>query len=330
MTRTCYAVAFCAAVVTQPSAWGQETAPDGNVLKKHLTAQGYTAVPLIRGSNNNDGMALVDGKLDGKPMRLLIDSGASLSVCLSVAAANRMGFAAAKDLDPKESLNGVITARHEDIGRVGEIRVGSDYRVRNTNLVGALEGFQWRISARDPTTGAVVEVKYDGILGTWFLHDNCAVLDLADSTLYLMPWRDRELRRLRGAWKGVRAEKDGIKLEAPADFSLAVRADSSASLRFGKAVRDGYFVPAYRDGLSVVYYGARDETGEDFLHAIGTYEIEGDRLKLCVIEKPPKKLADDYWKKWQGPTQFKTWSASGYVLYEFERQPQPATADCKN
>lgn len=144
----------------------------------------------------------------------------------------------------------------------------------------------------------------------------------------LPPWKEdvleRELRQLEGAWQMLSMDVDGKKEPLPDQSKVIVTHKGKAwtGTMNGKKVEEGTFVidptktPKTKD-ITVTLGALKGTT----IPAI--YEINGDELRVCLLNNPPKNPGKGR------PPKFTSEPASGYIIINYKRiadKPAPAPA----
>jgi RNA polymerase sigma factor (sigma-70 family) len=137
---------------------------------------------------------------------------------------------------------------------------------------------------------------------------------------------EKELRQLEGAWEMLSMDVDGKKELLPAQSKVIVTHKWKAwtGTMNGKKVEEGTFVidptkkPKTKD-ISVTLGALKGTT----IPAI--YEINGDELRVCLLNNPPKNPGKGR------PPKFTSEPDSGYIIINYKRvADKPALAPAQN
>ncbi len=304
-------------VATEPSVIPEQP------LAEFLGKQGYTAIPLIQ-SKDQHGF-LVGMVLDGKPLLLLLDTGAS-AIFLSKAAGKKFGIDSypiipnAPDEDHKLYLNTKM-----GVGSVDRISIPtgkSQYLITRKQTIYAMEGLSSQVTLYNSEKLKNEKVDLDGLLGQDFLQAHCAIIDSETSTLFLIPIAVRDMPKLSGEWICTKGEKDGKPLENVSQNRLAIRSDGEAELVQAGQVLKGYLGLQGTSSRRIFLLGVEELKGKSKTLSRGIYSIRGDSLKLVLVDESSKRALDP---KVSGaeicPTAFESKVDSGHIYYEFARKP---------
>lgn len=125
-------------------------------LAQFLASRGFTRIPM---RFNGDKHLEIDAAINGHPVRLIVDTGAAMTL-LSAPVASSAGT----------SLSALYSARGEGIGHVQQLSVG--------NLT---------INNAEVMVAHVAKMVGSGLLGEEYLSWNFAVVDVGGMNLYLRP-----------------------------------------------------------------------------------------------------------------------------------------------
>lgn len=282
---------------------------------ERLTAQGYTAIPLAP-RDAVDVRFVVPAIVGKERLQFLLDTGAGSSL-LTDASAKRAGL---KRIDKPPTTMRFLTGEYPVHARsLTDFGIGGHRVPDGEILVG------------DLTSQLAGTQAVDGLLGQLILASCGAVIDYGKPALYLCDPFRREWPRLRGEWKCVRGERDGVKLADPRKWSVTItEAEPGKS---GDGSEKAVIRHADRSGPAEVWFQYLQEPGrrlfaaisqsetEDLplfeqLTAAGLCQVEGDILTLCYTlpERGAKrKLSPGL------PTAFDSSAGSGYGCLKFER-----------
>lgn len=134
-----------------------------------LTLRGYEAIP-IKLQNNS---IIVEAKLNGKPAKFIVDTGAGTSL-LHTGSATRTGCKLGEFTEKVYGVSGEVPAAWADVGtlQIGE-SVFKDRKILATDLL------------KDQPKGA--KAKDDGLFGAEFLAELDAVISYQERKLFLRP-----------------------------------------------------------------------------------------------------------------------------------------------
>ena len=292
--------------------------PPSSPLAKLLIQQGYTAIPLT--PSTVERCHLVRVKLNGTPFTLMVDTGASASFVLTPEAGKALGFQSDTytwDTDPRSPT---MRMRKYGYGMVSRAEfIGAKYEVQDWHYAQVLDDFPTvHSSVYDPILKKDKGVYVHGLLGQAFLLQHSAVIDSDTSLLFLMPLAKKDGLSLIGQWECVGGEKNGKPLKKPTHNHIELRSDMTmtAKLAGKKVVGRMHFQRA--DTRRLLMVGFQDDEGKSNTLLYGMYEFNGDRLKLCLLEKPSN--LDDKDKITVPPMAFEAKANSGHVYYEFIRK----------
>lgn len=122
---------------------------------------------------------------------------------------------------------------------------------------------------------------------------------LAVASLFLAPDQGdetkKELEKLKGTWKFVSIEVDGMKLpdDATADTQLVLDGDKFTLIESGTASKGTFTVDVTKKPKTIdAVFIEGPEKGKKCL---GIYELEGDTYKVCIgmpgVKDRPKEFA---------------------------------------
>ena len=303
-----------------PPGYGQPTAAPKPPVTPHerLTAQGYTAVPLVRG-DTPDTCFVVPATTGKERLRLLLDTGAEFST-LQEPVAKRAR------LKPVPESGTTMRALYGD--HPVHARVLTDFALGTHKLDDGeiLVGDLWKHPA-DKVSGTP---QPDGLLGQPTLHDHAAVIDCGRECLYLSDARGIDWAFLRGEWVCVKGERDGKPLADPRKWSL-VLSDSTGEKERGvrkavlrheekKDATECRFQHVRASGRKVFAIISKSETDDsplfEQLVAAGQFFVEGGRLKFCFTlpEAGAKERISP-----GVPTRYGSAAGSRCATLEFER-----------
>ena len=126
-------------------------------LAQFLAGRGFTRIPMRFDPGNH---LEIEAAVNGHPLRLIVDTGASTTL-LSASAASAAGT----------SLSPLYSARGEGIGHVQELTLGGNLTVHNAEVM----------------VGNVAKMVGAGLLGEEYLSWNFGIVDLGGMNLYLRP-----------------------------------------------------------------------------------------------------------------------------------------------
>jgi hypothetical protein len=190
-------------------------------LAAALDAEGYVEVPITRGEVSS--WWVVKASIDGKPVRLMIDTGSGSDV-LDKSAAERLKYpllktdmVAATASDPRVEVYREVVPRLE----LGPFR--------STAVALQIMPLSRSLPDRERDRGGFP----DGILGAPTLHHYSAVLDYGAERMYLLDPAKRG-RGLIGKWVAVKSEHSGYTLPATFHLGNAISFDGE-TLRYTAA-----------------------------------------------------------------------------------------------
>ncbi len=290
-------------------------------LSVYLKEQGYTPNTLLETTEH--GMFLVKVVLDGKPFTLMVDTGAAVMVALGKKAGKTLGFESDTHRNEKLTDSNLISSQKYGIGTVEDLTVVSGgYRVRSKRDLRILDGFSLTAGVLNPKSGKIETVEVDGLLGQLFLQAHCAVIDSETSTLFLIDLYNRELPKLLGRWECVRGEQDGKPLVKASDNWIEFQSDgASECFLFGRKAK-GYLQVHRPDVRRILRIGRQGEKALPQILCQGNYSVDGDSLKLTLIDESRKEAADAEWVSKSFPYKFESKKDSGHVYYEFKRKTE--------
>ncbi len=319
----CCATAFFASI---PVNWARGEEPPvkpDRPLAEFLENQGYVAISLIPTTDHQG--YLVSMILDGKPLLLMLDTGAT-TICLSKRAGKLFGIDS-YPITPSNSdhEHKMYVSTKMGIGSIDRINIPAgktQYLVERKQTIYAMEGLSSQVTVYNYEKRKNEKVELDGLLGQDFLQDHCAIIDNETSTLFLISIRDRDLPKLCGVWICTKGEIDGKPLLNAAENRIAIKADGAAVLEVLRQNHKGYLGLQGTAGQRIFMFGIQDEKGKPKTLARGTYSIQGDTLKLVLIDEKSKKALDPKLAIAEiCPRRFEAKADSGHIYYEFTRKP---------
>jgi uncharacterized protein (TIGR03067 family) len=258
---------------------------------------GYVVVPLHRGPLTD--WWYVDGQINGKAARLMVDTGAPMCV-LHAHAAPKFGHQPAGPAQPFQ-LNG---------GGRAEFRQA----VRAKLTVGTVSADAVRLQILSaPTLAPSFEgdgpPPCDGLLGAEFLHAHAAVVDYPAGLLHLRDPIDAE-HGIQGRWVCVAREFDGVaKKEGDSPTRLQIRGSVATVEISGKKFQ-------YRLWLDASCSPKRLDLvdGDDVVLPM-IYRVEGGRITIAatLIQQHPTRVG-------QRPTKFRTAAGDAITVLTFEKE----------
>jgi hypothetical protein len=282
-----------------------------------LTKQGYTAIPLTRTS---DDMFMVRVNLDGHVFNLVLDTGAGVAFNLTKAAGKLLGIASDTHEFSDEPWSDAIPTKKYGRGFVREVSfVDADYRVGTGYSTIAIDRLKMSgVQAINPKTLKAETVQLDGLLGQGFLSEHSAVIDQDTATLYLIPLAKKEGPKLVGRWECTGGERDGKPLDKVSERWVEFRDNGLVGLQLDGNTASGYRSIRTRGFHRELFVEARGKGITPERVAYGLYRVEGDRLKLCLIDEPIEPKPNT-WEGVTPPTRFEAKKDSGHIYYEFKR-----------
>lgn len=257
---------------------------------------GYTVVPLRRGPLTD--WWYVDARINGKPARLMVDTGAPMCV-LHAQSAARFGYTPTGSSQPF-LLNGGGAAEFRQAVRV-KLSVGV--------IAAAAVRFQI-LSAPTlvPVFDSDGQPPCDGLLGAEFLHAHAAVIDYPAGLLHLRDPIDIE-NGLQGRWLCVTRETGGITApEQAPPTHFQIRGSVATFEVHGKEFR-------YRLWLDPSGLSKRlDLVDEDDFALPMIYRVEGGQLTIAGALFQPRIRVG------QRPTEFRSMAGGAVSVLTFEKE----------
>ncbi len=277
--------------------------PPADPVKKALTADGYTAVPLTRDS---DGMIRVDAKLTTYDWPMLVDTGAANT--------------AADDAQVR-AVGGRAEGQGKVLGAGGEA-AASRYLLRDLSLGKYRSSTGWQfvqtngldLSELNKGREKLKLTPIKGILGGPELLNGSAVIDLATNTLYLRPVKATVQPKLAGTWVLKASTAEGVRTAVADDKeTMTVTADRMAFKGGAKDTEHGYHVKDEWSLYRLALFDPKaDELADTFRYRdAGYFKLDGDKLQLVrVVDESKLKVS---------PTEFAAPKGGGLQLLEYER-----------
>ena len=120
----------------------------------------------------------------------------------------------------------------------------------------------------------------------------------------------KDLEALAGTWVPVSVEIDGRKDEELKGVAVTYEASGKISVRRGdKVIGEGTFKIDPGRKPKAIDYKQTSEGEDKGKTALGIYEVEGDRLKLCTVPEGKKR-----------PAEFSSKPGSGHYFRIYKRE----------
>ncbi len=288
-----------------------------------LRAQGYTAIPL---SVADHGTLYAAVRLNGfnREMLLLVDTGAAIELSVNRAAAEAIGIRVPEIDTGMTAGNGLpVEAGQSQVDVLSF--VAADYVVRSPQTLWVNDGLKAEVVVAD-ARGAEKSVAIDGLLGQLFLRQHSAVIDNDAAVMYLMPPQKKDAAQLAGEWECAGGECAGTPLPAPERGRLSVTAEGSIRAQLGDRTWSGYYTIDPRASARAIWVTDRakpDATRPYQIITGGLYSVQGDRLRLCLMDTGLGSLSPTDYSAQMFPTKLESKAGSRHAYYEFRRKPKP-------
>ncbi len=197
----------------------------------------------------------------------------------------------------------------------------SNYAPIDQNLAHVLPEIALQITLIHPKTGKLEKTAIDGLLGHQFFLSHSAIIDYDTNAMYFIPLVYKDGPKMIGRWQCQRGERDGKPLSDTDKKWFEIRNDGTVEFQLGDARLNGEvnLVKHLDQRLLTAWKSETDPKKERIQLGGGSYQLDGDKLKMIFLEADTKTLQDHFCVI--PPLKLEAKAGAGHVYYEFERKP---------
>ena len=252
---------------------------------------------------------------------LAIDTGAASQLTLDKVSFNRL------TVKPELYNEGFVRGISNELVKCqtcyvrNVIFTDSSYTPIEYNLAQVLPGIAMQTTLIHPKTGKSEHVTIEGLIGQQFFLSHSAIIDYNTNALFFIPLVYKDGSKLIGRWQCTGSERDGKLLWDNDKKWFEIRNDGTAEFQLGDVKLSGEIhLVKYIDQRLITAWKSETEPTKARTHlGGGSYQLDGDKLKMIFLESDTKTLQDHFCVS--PPLKLEAKAGAGHVYYEFERKP---------
>ena len=287
-------------------------------ISELLTNLHYVQIPLYK---TEYGGFVAKVKVSDTSFILAIDTGAASQLTLDKLSINRLSE------KPELYDAGYVRGVSKELVKCqtcyvkNVIFIDSSYAPVEQNLAQVLPGLAMQTTLIHPKTGKSEQVKIEGLIGQQFFLSHSAIIDYDTNALYFIPLIYKDGSKLIGRWQCTGSQRDGKLLWDNDKKWFEIRNDGTAEFQLGDVKLSGEIhLVKYIDQRLITAWKPESDPTKPRMHlGGGSYQLDGDKLKMIFLEADSQKLQDHFCV--DTPLKFEAKAGAGHVYYEFERKP---------
>lgn len=287
-------------------------------IQSEILERGYTKILLYRMEHGDYVMRV---KICNTDFNLRIDTGAAVQLHLGNDSFNRIVVKPElRDAGFSKGLSSELVKCQSCVA-TSLAFVHTNYPPIDQSLLLVSSGVSMPSNLIDPITGKSESAIVDGLVGQQVMLAHSAVIDYDTNSMYLSPLIYIDGPKMIGRWQCQRGECDGKPLLNNEKKWFEIRNDGTAEFQLEEAKLSGevHLVKYLDQRLLTAWKPESDPTKARTQLGGGSYQLDGDKLKMIFLEADTKKFQEHFGVNPQLKLEAK--AGAGHVYYEFERKP---------